>query len=208
MSAPDRPWLSGVILAAGAAQRMGRPKALLPIGDRPMLQLVVDAAARARLDEIVLVLGPRAAQIRRAIRAPEGRRLQVATLADPAGGQSASLRAGLGAAAPHAFGAAVLLGDQPDLDPALIDELAERFLAGRLPALRPVYGEASGRRIPGHPVFLARRLWSEAEGLRGDEGARTLFHRHPEWLDEVPVAGPAPADLDTPEDYRRAAGGA
>ena len=41
-----RAFLTGVVLAAGASARMGRPKQQLPVGDRCLLQRVVDAAQR------------------------------------------------------------------------------------------------------------------------------------------------------------------
>ena len=52
--------VSGVILAAGASSRMGRPKQLLPFGGKPLLQHVIDEALASSLDEVILVLGHRA----------------------------------------------------------------------------------------------------------------------------------------------------
>ena len=51
-------FISGVILAAGLSRRMGRPKLALPLGGKPLLQYALDAAAKSRLDEIVLVVAP------------------------------------------------------------------------------------------------------------------------------------------------------
>ena len=48
---------SAIVLAAGRSTRMGRNKALAPLGGRPVLQHVLDAAAASSADEIVLVLG-------------------------------------------------------------------------------------------------------------------------------------------------------
>lgn len=200
----DRAFLSGVVLAAGASTRMGRPKQLLPLHGRPLLQHVLDAAAAARLDEIVLVLGPLAAELRAALELPRG--LVVRVVDDPAcaSGQGASLGAGLRAADPRAVAAVVLLGDQPGVTPALIQRVAAAFLAGDAPAARPVHGATGGPRVPGHPVVLARRVWPALATLRGDEGARALLAAHPEWLLEVAVEGEPPADIDTRDDYRRA----
>lgn len=49
--------VSGVVLAAGAGTRMGRPKLLLPVDGRPLLAWVVDLVDRLPLDERVIVLG-------------------------------------------------------------------------------------------------------------------------------------------------------
>ncbi len=201
------PFLSGIILAAGRSIRMGRPKQLLPLGRQPLLQNIVNEAAGSCLDEIILVLGYRAEEILKAITSPAARTsagaFRVIVNPDYEGGQSASLRAGMRAADPLAAAAASLLGDQPGVTKALIDRVAAAFLAGGLPVARPVYSGPDGRRIPGHPVFLARPIWADVEQLCGDEGARALLHVHPEWLLEVPVTGEPPCDIDTWDDYQR-----
>ena len=84
-----------------------------------------------------------------------------------------------------------------------VDRLAQAFLGGSAPVVRPVYAAPDSRRLPGHPVFLARRIWSTLADLRGDEGARHVLSRHPEWVLEVLVGGEAPEDIDTWDDYRR-----
>ena len=199
-----RTFLSGVILAAGVSTRMGCPKQLLPFAGRPLLQHVVDAAAAACLDEIVLVLGHAAEEIGAAITLPVRLPVRVVVNPEPAEGQSASLRIGLGAADARATAAVVLLGDQPQVTRALIDRVAEAFLAGDAPAARPVWRGQGGDRIPGHPVFLARRLWPEVERLGGDQGARVLLAAHPEWVLEVACEDQPPTDIDDVDDYERA----
>lgn len=182
---------------------MGRPKQLLRLGNRLLLQHAVEEAAASRLDEIVLVLGHRAQEIREALPLPDRRAIRVVVNRDHALGQSTSLRLGLRSTDPRAVAAAILLGDHPQVGAPLIDRVAEIFLAGRSPLVRPVYSGPEGRRFPGHPVFLARRVWPELEGLSGDEGARVLLSARPDWLFEVPVEGEPPVDVDTWEDYRR-----
>ena len=176
-------FLSGVILAAGASTRLGRPKQLLPLGDRCLLQHALDEALSSRLDEVILVLGYRAEEIREALQLPAGRPMRVVINPDYTSGLSASLRLGLRSADPR---------------------MAAAFLAADSLLVRPVYSGSAGRRVPGHPVFLARRIWPEVEKLRGDQGARALVSARPEWLLEVPVDYEPPADVDTWEDYQRA----
>lgn len=183
---------------------MGRPKQLLPLQGRPLLQHVVDTAVASSLDEIILVLGHRAREILSAITCPD--RVRVVVNAEYAEGQSTSLRAGLRTASPYAEAAAVLLGDQPRATPQLIDAMAAAFRSAAACAVRPVYAGVGGRRVPGHPVFLARRVWPEMDKLRGDQGARDLLGAHPEWLLEVSVDGDVPPDVDTWEDYRHSVG--
>ena len=119
---------------------------------------------------------------------------------DYAEGQSTSLRVGVGSAYAQADAAAILLGDQPHVTSQLIDQVAATFLAAHPPIVRPCTPVG----IPGHPVFLARRIWPAVEQLHGDQGARASLRVHPEWLLEVPAEGEPPTDVDTWEDYQRA----
>jgi molybdenum cofactor cytidylyltransferase len=195
------PFVSGIVLAAGTSSRLGRPKQLLPVGDRCLLRCVVDAALASRLDEVVVVLGHRADDVRAALACESEPRVSLVVNPSYSAGQSTSLRCGLRAADGRAQAAAILLGDQREVGPELIDTLVAAFLASDLPGARPVYPEAAG--APGHPVLIARELWPEVEAQQGDVGARGLFADHPDWLLTVPVAGPPPTDVDTPGDTRR-----
>ena len=55
----------------------------------------------------------------------------------------------------------------------------------------------------GNPVLFDRRVFTELAALEGDSGARLVvraYHDSGE-LQLVPVAGPAPPDVDTEADY-------
>lgn len=196
----SRAFVSGVVLAAGASSRLGRPKQLLPVGDRSLLECVLDTALASRLDEVVVVLGHRADEIRAAVPLEADRRVKVVVNPDHATGQSASLRCGLRAVDPRACAAAILLGDQPRLGGDLIDAVVAAFLDSDAHAARPVYPDADG--APGHPVVLGREIWSGLATLTGDRGARDLFAARPDWLLKLPITGEPPLDVDSEEDYR------
>jgi molybdenum cofactor cytidylyltransferase len=187
--------ISGVVLAAGTSSRLGRPKQLLELEGRPLLQHVVDAAAASGLDEVVVVLGYEAERIALALELPAGARVVVND--DYESGQSTSLRAGLSSVDSRADAAAILLGDQPGLTSAAIRKVLDTFRESDAPILRALW-----QGTPGHPVVLARSEWEWIRGLEGDKGARDFVAASTRAevieMDEPPVA-----DVDTWEQYER-----
>ena len=186
--------ISGVVLAAGRSSRLGRPKQLLPLAGMPLLAHVLRNAMASSLDEVVLVLGHDATLIAAAV-GQWGQRIVVNP--DHAAGQSTSLRAGLRAIDPAAEAVVVLLGDQPEVGPAVVDALIEAYHATGGPIVVPAYG---GRR--GNPVLFARALFPALARVRGDEGARSVVRAHDAAAVSVAVSeGPPPRDVDTEADY-------
>ena len=115
----------GVVLAAGRGTRMRpltdrRPKPLLPVGDRPLLARVLDAAA-AVVDAFVVVTGYRGADIREAIGdSYRGRPVHFVEQADPQGTAHA-----VGQAAPVVDERFVVLNGDVLVDPSLPRALAD-----------------------------------------------------------------------------------
>lgn len=198
--------VSGVILAAGTSSRMGRPKQLLLLDGRILLQYVVDLAAKAELDEILVVLGHRAPEIRERLELPSHGRIVLNE--DFASGQASSLRAGLAAANREATSAVVLMGDQPGVPPRAVRRVLDAYRRTGGPVVRAYYGD-----VPGHPVVLGRAIWDEVVREGRDEGARAAFGSHPEWIVIERFEESLPAEVDTPEEFealkaaRRKSGG-
>lgn len=187
--------ICGVILAAGTGSRFGGTKQLLNVEGKPLVQHVIDAAAAAGLDEIIVVLGHDAERVRARIRLPETAR----TVENPdfRDGLATSLAAGLRAAAVDSEGAVILLADQPGVTPDTIGSLVRAFVAHRRRIVRAVFRNGPG------PALLSREVWDEAMRLSGDEGARTLIASHPDWVEEIEFQADAPPDVDTREDAAR-----
>jgi molybdenum cofactor cytidylyltransferase len=187
--------ISGVVLAAGTSSRLGRPKQLLELEGRPLLQHVVDAAVASGLDEVVVVLGHESERIASALTLPPG--TWVVINRDYEAGQSTSLRAGLDSVDPRAGAAAVLLGDQPGLTSAAIRKVLDAWRESDAPIVRALW-----QGTPGHPVILARSEWEFVGKLEGDRGARDLIagsgRAEVIEMDEPPVA-----DVDTWEQYEK-----
>jgi molybdenum cofactor cytidylyltransferase len=193
--------IAGIVLAAGAARRMGRPKQVLPLGGGTLLGVTL-ARAMAALPRVVVVLGAAAEMIQAQVNLHGA---EVVFAPDHAEGQAAALRAGLRVVTgwPPCDAALVLLGDQPTVRVEAIQRIADCYATTRpQPAtIVPRYGDRRG-----HPVLFARAAWPRLlRELHGDAGARALLARG-EPAPLLELALPAewwPDDIDTWADYTR-----
>ncbi|MCC6792756.1 MAG: NTP transferase domain-containing protein, partial [Thermomicrobiales bacterium] len=59
--------VSGVILAAGASSRLGRPKQLLRLDGEPVIHVVARNALASKLAEVIVVTGGAADEVEAAV---------------------------------------------------------------------------------------------------------------------------------------------
>ena len=192
-----------VVLAGGDAQRFGSLKQLAPWQGRPLVaHMAAEAVGCADVCCTMVTTGAGADEVAAAV---AGERVTPAHAPDWAAGQSRSVQAGLAAlmhAEPNVGAAIFMMADQPGVTPALLSALIQRHRKTLAPVVAPRY---VGRR--GAPVLFDRAVFAEFAGLRGDVGGRPIIAADTEeiaWLD-----WPTPEviqDIDTPEDYRLAAG--
>ena len=195
--------LGGIILAAGASSRMGRPKALLPGPDGASFHArLAGTLAAAGIGPLVVVAGRHAGQIALAVRR-DALPLEVVVNARPERGQLSSLLAGLEVLVGRGCEAvAVAPVDQPLVSVETVRTLAAAWRASRAAVVRPA---CLGRH--GHPAILDARLFGELRAAALEAGARPVIERHAAEVLDVAVDDPgAFEDIDTPEDYRRLVG--
>ena len=186
--------VGAIVLAAGAASRMGRNKLLLEVAGRSLVHHVIEAASEGGCHVINVIVADDS------VRGAVGDAATCVLNPDASSGQASSLRVGLQSMPEEIAGALVMLGDQPLVGARTVDMLLRAWRReGSRPAVAASYGDRGSWRPP---VLLDRSLWPDVMALRGDAGARQLFDRRPELLDTVPAAG-RPDDVDTPDDYAR-----
>lgn len=191
-----RKFVSGLILGAGASQRFGEPKQLLPFADTTLLGWVVRQAQSAlRLDEVIVVLGRSAGEIRERVDFGNARVVENPVFIE---GCASSYRAGIAALDPQSDAIAIILGDQPGITPEIINRLADEWRQSDAPIALCVY---EGRK--GHPMIFARSLFDQLEVLHGDKAAWKLVDANASAVLEVHLALPFPEDINTPEDFKR-----
>jgi molybdenum cofactor cytidylyltransferase len=188
--------VAGVILAAGSSSRIGEVKQLLGFRQTTLLGEVIKNASRSLLDEVILVLGHGADEIRKALRF-EG--VRVVINEEHVQGQSTSLRAGLSDVSEDTDAVMFILGDQPLVGSEVMNALIGGYCRTRAPIVLPTH---RGKR--GNPVVIDRMLFPRVESLTGDVGARVLFREYAEEIVEIDVEDDSiHFDLDTWEDYQK-----
>ncbi len=175
--------VAAVILAAGAAKRFGSPKQLARVGQRTMLEAVVEIARAARLHPILAVVPGWLTVPAGVIHVPND---------EPERGISRSLQLGLASVPPEVGAAVVLLGDQPTLPAASVQAL----LAARC-SRAVVAASFDGLVLP--PVLLERSAFGMVDRLEGNVGLRELIRGEPGLVSTVALT-PMPVDVDTPAD--------
>jgi molybdenum cofactor cytidylyltransferase len=190
------PFVAGLVLGAGASTRLGRPKQLLAYGDGTLLGHVVSVARSCRFDQLIVAIGGAADEVRAEV---ELAGVDVVVNDAYAEGCSSSIAAALAALDPRCDLIVLMLGDQPGVSAETVATLR----AGRGEAPAAVCRYDDGR---GHPLAFARSLFGELAGLHGDKGVWRLLDRGAGEVIEVPIRGPIPLDVDTPEDYRAVLG--
>ncbi|MGC0252250.1 nucleotidyltransferase family protein [Pseudactinotalea sp. Z1748] len=200
--------VAGILLAAGAGRRMGRPKALMRSADAaPWLTAAVRALQDGGCSPVVVVLGAAAEEARALL---GGLEVQVLEATDWATGMGASLRTGLASLTDWAgstgrdgpgveerpigaTAALIHLVDLPDVGPDVVARVVDHAAPDVL--ARADYGQGAA-----HPVLIGREHWPGViASAHGDRGARDYL-RGREVL-AVDCSGLATGrDVDTPAD--------
>lgn len=179
---------AGIILAAGAATRMGRLKQLLPYDGKTLVEHAVEQALGAGFDPIVVVVGAEAAAVRAAlatqpVRLVENPRWHL--------GMGSSIAAGVEVLL-DAQSLGVLLADQPFVTARHLRDMQALLERGTAPAVAAEYNGTLGV-----PALFKRELFGSLQSLDAARGAHGLLRTY-----ATPFPLPEAAiDIDTPEDF-------
>jgi molybdenum cofactor cytidylyltransferase len=185
-----------IVLAAGQATRFGGDKLVALIRGAPLIRRTIEHVLESAVDGVTVVIAPGASGdlVRAAL---QGLRTRFTINAHAAEGLSTSVRAGIDALAPTTDAVVIALGDQPDIDPQVIDQLIARWRETGAAIVVPTYDDGRG-----NPALFDARMFPELRQLEGDVGARPLLARDPTRVERVTVSHAAPRDVDTRDDLR------
>ena len=173
---------------------MGAFKPLLPFGERTVAEACIGNLREGGVEEIVVVLGHRADELRERL---GNLPIRFAINSEPESAMGVSVARGVEQLSPQATAVFIALVDQPAVPPSAISFLnATAKQAGR----RLVVPEYEGR--GGHPVWIDLSFRDDLVNLDPQRGLRAFFEEHRGEVLRVPVSSPYVArDMDRWDDY-------
>ncbi len=184
--------VTGIIMASGFSNRMGKNKLLMEIQGEKVIDRVIKACKNSLLDEIILVY--RLDEIKEI-----GLNHGIKTVYNPDAqkGQSASVIHGIrNSKDGNAF--MFLVADQPFLDAKVINKLIEEYKKDNSMIIIPYYCNKFGMPIIFPPFYKDDLL-----GVKGDKGGREIIQGN-EFVKRIYYEDALLGiDIDTIDDYRK-----
>lgn len=186
-----------LLLSAGASNRMGRAKQLLPWGDHTLIEHQVRVLTGTG-NPVLVVLGSQAEQVM-----PLLKKYPVRTRLNKQWekGMGSSISCGIDELEkmfPKAAGALIAQLDQPLIKVSHFIRMLDNFEPGRGQII--VSRSESG--WEGVPVLFDRSYFPELQDLKDEEGAKKIFRSRPEhvyFMESTDML----EDMDTPEAYEK-----
>lgn len=186
--------ICAIILAAGESKRMKVPKMLLPFHGKTMIEKVIGNVISSEVFYTLVVLGSKKDEILGSIS-----HLPVSHCYNEnyRSGMLSSVQCGF-KNLPADFDAVLVFpGDQPFIEPDVINLVIQSFMETGKGIVIPVYGKKRG-----HPMLISFRYREMIDNLDERVGLRSLAELHNEDLLEVKTNSPGILkDFDTEEDY-------
>lgn len=195
-SMKERKRIWAVILAAGESKRMGKPKLLLPFGNRTIIETVVTNVVASGVDGALVVVGAHKEKMLEKIG-----HYPVKTAFNPEykRGMLSSVLCGFRSLPPHIRAVLFVLGDQPAISKEIMNKIIDAYKKSGKGIVLPVY-----RKKRGHPVIIDMKYKKEVEKLSADIGLRGTVYGHQDDTLEVEVDMPDILhDIDVEADYMR-----
>jgi molybdenum cofactor cytidylyltransferase len=186
--------ISAILLAAGQSRRMGAFKPLLPFGGKTVIECCVESLRGAGVEEIVVVAGHHADELRKSL---AGSSVRFALNEEAASEMGVSVARGVERLSNEAAAVLIALADQPAISPEAIRAVIETYERTRAAVVVPRH-----RGLGGHPVLVDLKFREELSRLGGEKGLRGLMAERADEVARVEVDCPFVArDMDTWDDY-------
>lgn len=183
-----------IILAAGSSSRLGRPKQLLELGGKNLLQKSIIAALNVSKN-VIVVLGANEQLIRPTI---SDLPIEIILNKDWAKGMSSSIQTGMSILKNKDCEAVlIMLCDQPFVDAFLLRKMMTVFEKSNLPI---VASEYEGK--VGVPAIFDVSFFQKLKMLEGQKGAKILIMNNLKQIERFAFEK-GKIDIDTEEDWKK-----
>jgi molybdenum cofactor cytidylyltransferase len=193
--------ISAIILAAGKSTRMGKPKMLLPWGDKTtILGKVISIFSSVEIRDIIVVTGGDKTLVE-----GEVERLRdffpVRAVYNPffdSGGMLSSIQTGLKAVSQDAVAVMLGLGDQPQIETATAKKLIEEYARVRQGIIAPSHDHRRG-----HPILMDAVIAQQLLHFDTSLSLKLFLTQHNDAISYVESGPSVLLDVDTMDDYKR-----
>ncbi len=187
--------IPAIILAAGMSTRMGKPKMLLPFGEKSIIETVIKQVNNSALSQTYVVLGSDNEALSNKI---QGLNTQNLLNTNYEEGMLSSVQCGLKSLPETTEAVMVLLGDQPMISSSVMDKMITRYKHTDKEIL---IASHQGKR--GHPILIGSRYFKEILEFTSDQSLRDILENHPYDLEEMETENSEILrDIDTEQDYQ------
>lgn len=184
--------VTGIVLAAGASERMGEPKLVLPYAGTTILKATLGAVLGSRVDSVAVVTGADADVVEASLEYPS---IVVVRNPDHRRGNMSSLLTATDRVGARAF--VLVAGDIPTITTESIDAMVDLWADAQPWAAVTVHRDRVS-----HPFLLSRDAVEETRGLEGSKVLwRALVESGDDRVVRIDAPGDAPSDINTREDY-------
>lgn len=172
-----------VVLAAGLSSRMGNNKLLMPLGNKTVIEHVIQELLKTNVDSIMVVGGNEFSLLQSKL---ESYPLNWVYNKSYREGQSLSIKAAVAKVMEmkEVRGILFVMGDQPLLDYEEINGMIRVFNQYDQKIVVPV--DVNQKR--GAPVLFHRHFFNAFFDLHGDQGGKKIIVNHPESVIEYKIS--------------------
>lgn len=168
---------------------------MLPFGERAVIEHILSVLRECPVDEVLVVTGYEREALERRLSGWPAR--AVFNPRYTTGEMLSSVQAGLRST--QAEAALMVLGDQPALERAVVEQVVAAYEHGHRGVVIPSYHMRRG-----HPMLIGREHWPAILALREGQTLRDFFREAGGAIHHVEVSTASVLrDMDTPAEYQR-----
>lgn len=184
-----------IILAAGSSSRFGGMKQLLQFNNKTLIEHVIDEAADAELNPLIVVTGAYADEVSKKI---DNKKITIVFNEHWETGMASGIVAGLQIALKinNAIENIIIaVCDQPYISSLLFQQLSDKKRESKKSIIASSYAGTLGT-----PALFSKKYFNELLDLKGDEGAKSLIRKYNDETTSV-LFKKGNIDVDTQKDY-------